>query len=704
MKKILSTLSALLLALSMQADGGMWFLQLMEEQHLADSLKKAGLKMKVKDLYSNNGMSLKDCIGQFGGGCTAEVISPDGLILTNNHCGYSYVHAMSTLEKNYLKDGYFAKSRAEEIPVPELDFTFVIAVKDVTDFVLEKAKENGVDEFMRQTGYFLRQIAGEVKENSSYKDDTSIEASITAFYGGNRFYAFFTQTFRDVRLVVNPPLNVAQFGGDGDNWIWPRHNPDFAIFRVYANADGKPADYSPENIPLHRDKYLPISLKGYNEGDFAMIMGFPGRTSRYLSASQLQTVMDCQYTPIVKVGEPILKLNREMMAESDSMRLAMADEHMGLQNTVKNFGGAVEAVKKTRLVEQKRRMDAALTAYGKKIGNEDYANVVARIDALNRAYADTLHDAVLYSMTMGRISQYISPSSIQGYISAARTGDSTKVATALETLKKAYEESGMEADMKKDLRRTPVIFPIWEKNCRLSCNRNDDNLRSDIEDVLTKSLFRSRETFDEFMANPDTLTLQNDPLYKWQSRPRPAFLMSMGGYSRQNSLLSQTYQRGIMDMNGWTTPPDANFTQRLTYGHVKGYSPRDAVNYDYKTELKGMFEKESPADPDYVVNPKVRSLYNSRTFGTYANKEGRMQTDFLTDNDITGGNSGSPVLNARGELIGVAFDGNIESLSSDFQYNPQLQRCINADIRYVLWTVDVFGGSSYILKELDIRR
>ena len=675
MKKTILYAFMAICSMKASADGGMWFMQLMQEQHLADSLKKAGLKMKVKDLYSADGLSLKDCVGQFGGGCTAEVISPDGLILTNNHCGYSYIHAMSTLEKNYLKDGYFAKSRAEELPVPGLTFTFVLAVEDVTDKVIQRAEADSVDEYTRQSRSFLASVAKGMKTASPYNDKKGVEASIISFYGGNRFYMFYMQTYEDVRLVVNPPLNVAQFGGDGDNWVWPRHNPDFALFRVYADAEGQPAEYSTENMPLHRDRYLPISLKGYKEGDFAMVMGFPGRTSRYLSAAQLKTMMQCQYEPIVKAGEPILKLNREIMAESDSMRLALADDHMSLQNMVKNFGGAVEAVKKVGLVEQKYRTDAALTAYGKKIGNDDYATIVSRINEFNRAYADTLHDAVLYNMTMGSIN-------LDKILAKASKGENYE-------LNRRYIET---------------LLPIWKGNCRLACNRNDTLLQQDFSEIYKNSIFRSNEAIENYIASPDTIALKNDVIYKIFHRGSPEFFKSLGTYSYKNTILSRIYQRGVMDMNGWTTPPDANFTQRLTYGHVKGYSPRDAVTYGYKTTLKGMFEKENPKDPDYEVNPTVRELYEAHNFGPYANAEGIMQTDFLTDNDITGGNSGSPVLNAKGELIGVAFDGNIESLSSDFQYNPRLQRCINADIRYVLWTIETYGGSGYILKELDLRK
>lgn len=704
MKKIVCTLMAVLCLFRANADGGMWFLQLMEEQHLVDSLKKAGMQLEVGEVYSGTKLSLRDCVGQFGGGCTAEVISPNGLLLTNNHCGYSFVQQMSTLENNYLVDGYFAKSRAEELPVPGLDFTFVLRVEEVTDKVEAEARKKGVDAYAMQSYRFLKALAEQLLKRSVYKKTKGVEAEIVPFYGGNRFYVFYTQTYTDVRLVANPPLNVAQFGGDGDNWVWPRHNPDFAIFRVYADAEGQPATYAAENVPLHRERFLPISLRGYKEGDFTMIMGFPGRTSRYLSASQLQTVMQAQYEPVVLAGEPLLRLNREMMAESDSLRLAMAMEHMGLQNMVKNFGGALEAVRRNGLLEHKRRVDAALTAYGGLTNQQDVVQVVGRMDSLQHVYADTLHDFALHDMTLGMMEWYMPLSVLQGYVEAVRGGDSPKVDSALVRLRQQYELRVANVDVRKESRRMGVLLPIWERHCKLPANRAEAVERAQmVRAVFERSLFRSRQTFEEFMTSPDTAVLQADPLYLLEMKQPGTFRGAARRYSAQNALLSRTYQRGLHEMSGWSNAPDANFTQRLTYGHVRAYSPRDAVHYDYKTHLAGMFEKESRTDPDYAVNPLLRSLYEARNFGRYANECGEMQTDFLTDNDITGGNSGSPVLNARGEIIGVAFDGNIESLSSDFAYNPRLQRCICVDIRYVLWILDTFGGSSYLLDELDIR-
>jgi len=706
MKRILSFLTAALLALSAYADGGMWFLQLMEQQHLADSLKKAGLKMSVKQLYNPAGPSLRDCVGQFGGGCTGEIISPNGLVLTNNHCGYSYVHAMSTLETNYLQDGYFAHSLQEELPVPGLTFTFVLDVQDVTDSVRAAARAAGADAFRMQSRSFLRPLSCKMLAASNLADRPGVFGSIETYYGGNRFYFITWQEYSDVRLVVNPPLNVAQFGGDGDNWVWPRHNPDFAIFRIYADSLGRPADYAASNVPLHRDRFLPISLKGYEEGDYAMIMGFPGRTSRYLSASQLDFQMRNVYTPVVLAGEPLLEWNRSQMAQSDSLRLAMQDEHMGLQNAVKNYGGAIAAVKKLGLVEKRAAVDAAVTAYGRKTGNEAYARVVERIDSLNRTVDEPTFDVILLNMTLMH-HPYLRKCNLpaaNAYLAALRSGDSLAIDSAATRLLASYDDRPV--DVEREASRMDVIVPVWQKNCKAAALRQ--LAVPDVRTIAAKSVFRSKQALADFVAAPDTLALKADPLFAFKtdiatlSSPLNQAIGSPAKLAAEAEL-TRTYEAALHDLRGWRNAPDANFTQRLTYGHVKPYSPRNAVLYDYKTTLDGMFEKENPSNPDYVVNERMRELFLKKDFGRYANRQGELQTDFLTDNDITGGNSGSPVLNAKGELIGVAFDGNIESLSSDFQYNPELQRCINADIRYVLWVVDIFGGSKYLLDELTIR-
>lgn len=439
-----------------------------------------------------------------------------------------------------------------------------------------------------------------------------------------------------------------------------------------------------------------------------MIMGFPGRTNRYLSAAQLQTEMQATYQSIVTAGEPQLEWERNLMDNNDSIRLAMQDDHMSLQNTVKNFGGALKAVERVRLVDERRSVDEALTQYGLQNGNSDYATVVSRLNRLCTAYTDTIHDFYLFMRTLGQdLSTLQAGMMVENYATALEKNDSSMIAEASFMLQIA--QNSVKEFLADPQRRglAELLEPVWKKNCRLSESR--DMEVATVQEMATKSVLRSEEALAEALASEKAAEiLLADPVVRSYKAIRGTILGTYRNayvaYDEQNDRLSRTYQRGLMDMNGWTTPPDANFTQRLTYGHVKAYSPRDAVEYGYRTFLDGMFEKEDKSNPDYEVNPQLRSLYEQRQFAGYANKEGRMQTDFLSDNDITGGNSGSAVLNARGEIIGLAFDGNIESLSSDFKYNPQLQRCINADIRYVLWTLDTFGGSSYILQELDIRK
>ena len=622
MKKLLFSLLALL-ALTAQADGGMWFLKLMEQQHLADSLKKAGLKMSLDQLYNENGPSLRDAIGQFGRGCTGEVISPDGLVLTNNHCGYSYVHGISTTQRNYLRDGYYAKSRAEELPVKDLTFTFIIA-----------------------------------------------------------------------------PLNIAQFGGNQDNWVYPRHNPDFAIFRIYADKKGQPAAYSTKNVPLKRDTYLPISLKGINEGDYTMVMGFPGQTQRFLTSDALAHFMSDMYRPIVEAGRVELAFNATEMARSEAEKLALQDEDMSLNNLVKNYGGAIESVRKNKLVETLRKEEKAFQAFAEKSGNPAYKTVVGDIAKLAQAYGDSVHDATLITRTITTAGIFVHPLDAANFLRLMRTGKPEDVAAAAERLRAALYIMPTKSDFAQDKRRYAALAPVWEKNCRLQSSKALKVPTA--EEVYEKSIFRSRAALEEFLQHPDTTAFLNDPIYRIMLKTYVPLARATGNANRRLIDLQRTYVKGLLEMTNFSKAPDANSTQRLTYGHIANMKPRNAVSYDWCTTLEGMFEKENPNDSDYVVNERMRELYEAKDFGQYARPDGKLQTCFISNNDITGGNSGSAVLNDRGEIIGLAFDGNIESLMSDFRYDPKLQRCISADIRYVLWVADKVGGSSYILKELKL--
>lgn len=711
MKKIFSFCLALVLGLTAaHADEGMWLLKLMERQHLADSLRKAGLQMPAEQLYDEASPSLRECIGQFGGGCTGEVVSPDGLILTNNHCGFSYVHAMSTMDHNYLQDGYFARNRAEELPVPNLTFTFVLRIVDVTAEVGAAAQKAGVDEYTAQSQSFLAPLAAELLKKSDLKKQKGIVARIVPYFGGNEFYLFYEQQFSDVRLVANPPQNIAQFGFNQDNWMWPRHNADFAMFRIYADKNGQPAAYSDKNVPLKCRKFLPISLKGVENADYTMIMGFPGRTSRYLTASEVHLRTQSQNFPINLAGEAQLDFMKALMDRDSVANLKLADDYMSLGNMVKNFGGMNESVKRTGLMDIKRTEEKAFREFAARSGKAEYLNIIDRIDSLVAAVEDTLHDYFLLQYTVGQQGFYVQTEALHNYLKALKDGKQKDIDNAKTTLLKWYDMAAGNVDLDYDFQQMMLLYPYWQKYNRLglapSFLRDASGVKAHYENMYANSVFRSRATLEAALANPDLESLMADPLVTHFNDLHTAFALytpAMQTYTRKRAELDKIYTRGLCEMYDWSKAPDANFTLRMTYGHVGGYSPRDAVEYGWQTVLDGMLEKENPRDPDYVMNEELRKFWLEGNFGRYALPNGKLPVCFLSNNDITGGNSGSPVMNARGELIGIAFDGNIESLSSDLRFNPALQRCINVDIRYVLFLLDMFGGSSYVLDEMDIR-
>lgn len=716
MKKLFLALFALLGMTTAHADEGMWLLKIMQEQHLEDSLRKAGLQLSPEELYSETKPSMRDVVGIFGRGCTGEVISRDGLVLTNNHCGFSYIHEISSLKHNYLQDGFFAKSRSEELRVPGLTFTFVVRVAEVTKEVEAAAQKAKADAYKMQSLSFLEPFAAQMLKKSDLAKKKGISLRIVPYFGGNRFFAFYEQTYSDVRLVANPPQQIGQFGNNQDNWMWPRHTADFMVFRIYADKNGQPADYRAQNQPLRCKKWMPISLRGVEEGDYAMIMGFPGRTSRYLTASQVRLRTESVNAPINSAGEAELNFMKSLMDSDKAMGLKYADQYMSLGNMVKNFGGMNESVRRTGLLDIKAEEEKAFRAFAAKSGKKEYQNIIDRIDSLVAAAKDTLHDFYLLQYTYGS-QDFRSPSNLlYDYAQAlgrklqgkAQKGESYEAKR--EAYVKAAQRMMSTVDMDYDRRKMQLLAPYWAQLRRLSMQ--PDFVRPDMtayfDSLYAQSSYRSQEAFGKswWLASDDWERFGDDPLdqhFAQLGQALQAYRPAVQRYNEKLAELNRIYVRGLCEMYNWTKSPDANSTLRMTYGSVQPYSPRDAVQYDWKTTLKGMFEKENPNDPDYVVDEKLRQHYLSKNYGRYAGKDGELPTCFLTNNDITGGNSGSAVLNARGELIGLAFDGNIESLSSDLRFNPALQRCINADIRYVLFLIDVYGGSKYVIDELEIR-
>ncbi len=702
MKKILLFAVAVLCSLVARADEGMWLLKLMEQQHLADSLRKAGLQLPPSQLYSETGSSLKDVVGIFGNGCTGEVVSPDGLIFTNNHCGFSYIHAMSSVEKNYLKDGFFAKSRAEELPTPNLTFTFVLAIEDVTAQVEAEARRLGIDKYTRQSYSFTSKMNNELRKKSKYAKLKGIESTLLPFFGGNQFYIIYMQEYTDVRLVADPPLNVAQFGGNSDNWVWPRQNVDWCAFRIYADKSGQPAPYSPQNVPLKRKNYLRISSKGIQEGDYTMVMGFPGSTSRFLTSEQVALRVNSINQPIVAAGWPVLDLYKKYMEKNDSIRLVLESTNMRLGNMVKNYDGMIKAVRNLKLIDEKRHEEKRFQDFARQSGKPEYQTVVADINKLCKTYQDSIFDDNLLYATLGNIKYPASYRIMQQLLAALKANNRQDIQNSSKDLLESYDKK-LE-DFTKDyvIERTRLLLPIWEKNCRLPISRSLQV--GNPYELISQSIFASRKKLETFLANPSAETLTADPIYKMikDIDELSEKLEGTKHFKMAVQPLEKTYVRGLEEMYNNSKAPDANFTLRMTYGHVKAMKPRDGVLYDWRTTLKGMFEKEDSTNIDYIVHPRMRQLYEARDFGRYAREDGQLPTCFISNNDITGGNSGSPVMNAKGELIGLAFDGNIEALSSDLKFDPELQRCINVDIRYVLWILDKFGESKYLFNEMKI--
>ncbi len=712
MKKFFMLCAALVMSFATaHADEGMWLLKLMKQQHLEDSLRKAGLQLPPEALYSETSPSLRECIGIFGGGCTGEVVSPEGLVLTNHHCGFSYVHEMSAIGHDYMKDGYFAHNRSEELRTPaSLTFTFVIRIADVTNEVNAEAKKKKVDEYTKQSIGFLEPIAQKMLKKSDLAKKKGMSARIVPYFGGNQFYIFFEQKYQDIRLVANPPYNIGQFGGNTDNWMWPRHNADFCMFRIYADKNGEPAPYSKDNVPLKVKKYLPISLKGMNEGDYTMIMGFPGSTSRYLTAAEVKLRCEATNQPIIVAGNPLLQYYKTLMDQSDENRLKLEDSYASWGNTVKNFGGMNEAVEKNHLIDEKKAEEARFREFAQKSGKAEYKDVIDRIEKLCQAYSDTIHDATLMRIALQDQDLWIRPSLVDAYEKALKSGKEKDITAAKLAIMDYCKHQNFSLDKVIDCGKVRLLIPYFIKERKLKEMPHFLETKESTEQIIgtmyANTVFADSARLADALAKNDASVLKADPLYKEISdifEYSNKTLKGLSAYSKQRLELNKIYVRGLCEMYDWAKAPDANFTLRMTYGHVKDLYPRDAVHYDWRTVLDGMFEKESKSESDYFINERLRKLYEAKDFGRYAREDGKMPACFLSNNDITGGNSGSGVLNAKGELIGLAFDGNIESLSGDLKFDPQLQRCINVDIRYVMFIIDKFGGSTYVLDELDIR-
>ena len=706
-----------LIALPAKADEGMWLLQLMKEQHLADMMKKQGLLLEADDIYNPDKVSLKDAVGIFGGGCTGEIISPEGLILTNHHCGYDAIQQHSSVEHDYLTDGFWAMNRKEELATPGLAFTFIERIVDLTDLVNQKIASKEITEADSYTAPFLQKLAEEQLESSDLKGKPGISTQVLPFYAGNKFYLFFKKKYTDIRMVAAPPSSVGKFGGETDNWMWPRHTGDFSVFRVYADANGEPADFNENNIPLKSKKHFNISLKGMEEGDYAMVMGFPGSTERYLTASGIKQMMDSENSPRIRVRTARQNVLTEEMNKSDKVRIQYASKYARSSNYWKNSIGMNKAIVDNKVLENKADQEARFAEFAKAQGNNDYMTVVANIDNTIGNVSPILYDWTCFIEVFMSGIEFGTPYRVMDMLKEAlEQKNDSAIAANTAMLKQVYatihnKDYDHEVDRKvaKELLplyaemipadRRPSIYKVIEKEYKGDYNKF-------IDACYDNSIFSNDKNFEKFIKNPTKKAIDNDLMTKYV-RSKYEKVEELGtklGAATENlNSLYKIYVRGLGEMKAPVPQyPDANFTIRLTYGNVKSYDPKDGVHYDYFTTTDGILEKEDAENREFNVPAKLKELIQNKDFGRYAMKNGEMPVAFITTNDITGGNSGSPVINARGELIGSAFDGNWESLSGDINFDNNLQRCICVDIRYVLFIIDKLGGAKHLIDEMTI--
>ena len=693
MKKILSLVLATTLSFSAFADEGMWLLPLLDQIN-GRSLMEAGCKLTPEEIYSINHSSLKDAIIHFGGGCTGEIVSSQGLIATTHHCGYSHIQGLSTPEHNYLMNGYWAMSFEEEIPAPGLTVTFLVSMEDVTE------KLSGLDE---------KDFGSESKKLTAAADAANphCKSVVMPFYNDNVYYLIVYKTYSDIRFVGAPPASIGKFGGETDNWMWPRHTGDFSMFRVYAGPDNEPAAYAPENKPYQAERFLKVSLKGVQEGDFAMVMGYPGRTQRFQTAAQLQQMIELNR---IRIDARTVRqdLMWEAMCADPDVQLRYANKYASSANGWKKWQGEELAFEKLDIIGREEQKEAKLTkwiakdprrqqAYGTAI--TDMAAAVAEGDAAYKAIT-LLTEAPFRIELVGFANRFS-----RAY-RGGRTGLSES--EAITRLIDAYRDYEVALDRKEAV----ALLAFYRE--RASENHGLMNLGGGFDDFWTmdipayvdwlfeNSAFTSAEKLEAAAAAE---TVKDDPALKLMG----AISEVAGGlYKVTNSVedalaaASKAYGAALLEWQaGQPSYPDANSTMRLTYGHVLSYSPKDALHYNHFTTLEGVMEKEDPTNPEFIVPEKLKDLFAKKDYGRYADAaDGRIHTCFLTNNDITGGNSGSPVLDAEGNWIGLAFDGNWESMSSDVMFEPELQRCICVDIRYVLFLVEKLGGCSRLIDEM----
>lgn len=702
------------------ADEGMWMLTDLKKQNAA-VMQDLGLDISIDKVYCPDSISLKDAVVHFGGGCTGEVISAEGLVLTNHHCGYQYIQQHSAVEHDYLTDGFWAMSREQELPCEGLTITFIDRILDVTDYVQEQLKKDEDPEGLNYLSpSYLSTVAKRFAKKENIKTDDFTVIELKPFYGANKYYLFVKTVYKDIRMVGAPPSSIGKFGADTDNWMWPRHCGDFSIFRIYASKDGKPANYAADNVPLKVKKHLAINMNGIKEGDFTFVMGFPGRNWRYMISDEVEERMQTTNFMRDTVRGVRLRVLGEEMTKDAKTRIQYAAKYASSANYWKNAIGMNEGLVSLKVLDRKKDEQKRLLAFGDETGNDSYRQAYESIKQIVAKRHDAVYhqQAIYEALMLG--TEFSKIPDTDKLLEALEKNDKKGIKAAITALqeqgKKFFNKDySTVVDRKVSKQLLALYAQLIPAGQRISIFKVIDGQFAGSTDAFVdacfdRSIFRSSKALAAFLQNPNADKLKKDLMVQYAKSVKEGYKATDEAMKAETNAYNRAHKTWVAGMlalkqkEGKAIYPDANSTLRLTYGKIGSYEPADGKEYLYYTTLKGVMEKEDPENPEFVVSPKLKELYEKKDFGPYAMADGRMPVCFVTATDNTGGNSGSPVFNSKGELIGVGFDRNYEGLTGDIAYNPQLQRAACVDIRYVLFVIDKYAGAKHLIDELTIVR